>query len=48
VTRLQTERPGSDSRQRQGFFFSSPQRPDRLWGPPCLSNATGCSFPGGG
>jgi hypothetical protein len=31
VTRLQIGRPGFDS--WRGKFFSSPQRPDRLWGP---------------
>jgi hypothetical protein len=29
-------------------IFSSPCRPDRLWGPPSLlSNGTGGSYPGG-
>jgi len=33
VNRLRAGRPGFDCRQRQGFFFSSPLRSDRIWGP---------------
>jgi hypothetical protein len=36
VTRLRAERPGYDSRQGGRECFSSPPRPDRLWGPPSL------------
>jgi hypothetical protein len=32
------ERPGFDSRQVEGLFFSSAPRPDRLWGPSGLIN----------
>jgi hypothetical protein len=35
VTRFRFGRPGLDSRQRQGFFPSSPH-PDWFWGPPGL------------
>jgi len=35
LTRLRAGRPGFTSRQWQCWdFFSSPSRPDRLWGPP--------------
>jgi hypothetical protein len=35
-TRLRDGRSEFDSRQGQGLFFSSPSRPDRLWGPPMV------------
>jgi hypothetical protein len=37
-TRLRVGRQGFNSRkgQRWDFFFSSPQRPDLLWGPPII------------
>jgi hypothetical protein len=48
VTRLQTGRPGFHSWQGQGFLFSSPSRPDLLWGlPNLLSNENGGHFPQG-
>jgi hypothetical protein len=33
---LRAKGQGFDSRQGQGIFFSIPQRPGRLWGPPDL------------
>jgi hypothetical protein len=49
VTELRAGQPGFDSRQEKlRDLFSSPQRPDRLWGiPNVLSMDTGGSFPGG-
>jgi hypothetical protein len=44
LTRLRAWRPEFDSRLGQGLF-SSPPRPDRLWGPPrLLCNGTKCYF----
>jgi len=41
ATRLRAGKPGSDSRQGQWRdFFSSPARPDRLWGP-CIILSNG-------
>jgi len=47
-SRLRAGWPGFYSRRGQWHFFSSPSRPDRLWGPPSLlSNGCWGSFPGG-
>jgi hypothetical protein len=43
VTRLRSGRPEFDSRQGQGFLFSSPPRPTRLWVP---SRILSSGYPG--
>jgi hypothetical protein len=48
-TRLWAGRPGFNSRQEQWWdFFSSPPRPNRLWGPPNLLSNGYRWFRGGG